>query len=188
MAGRRKKRFAVIMNGMNDKQIAYAPFHAINQFMLDEYRLQVIRSVLSRFDALSSGRRKAIQGLIKTRVSIPGFRDASQAPLAVKLRGVEKAFEKYPEMAAQILMAWSELLPDLRDQVYSLLTSRSWDVLPVDADRTRLPGFLPEWPEGEDYDMLDAAFAEQFPEANAEPYDFRLMVVWLGGRLPYNTN
>jgi len=173
---------------MNDKQIAYAPFHAINQFMLDEFRQQVIRAVLSNLEMLPVGRRKAILGLIKKSVNIPGFRDASQAPLAVKLRGVERAFEKSPDMAAQVLMAWSELKPELGLQVYTLLTGRGWEVLPVETDRTRLPGFLPEWPKDEDYDTLDAAFAEQFPQAETDAYDFRLMVVWVSGRLPYNTN
>jgi hypothetical protein len=173
---------------MNDKQISFVPFHAINQFMLDEFRQQVIRSVLTNFEALSANRRKAIIGLIKKLVSIPGFRDASQAPLAIKLRGVEQAFEKKAELTAQILMAWSELKPELGQQVHSLLSERSWEVLPLDADRTRIPGFLPDWPKDEDYDTLDAAFAEKFPQAETDAYDFRLMVVWVSGRLPYNTN
>ena len=173
---------------MNEKQIAFVPFHAINQFMLDEFRQQVIRSVFTNYEALSANRRKAINGLIKKSVSVPGFRDASQAPLAVKLRGVERAFEKNPDLTAQILMAWTELKPELGQQVHSLLSGRGWEVLPLDADRTRLPGFLPDWPKDEDYDSLDAAFAEKYPQAKVDAYDFRLMVVWVGGRLPYNTN
>jgi hypothetical protein len=173
---------------MNDNKIAFVPFHAINQFMLDEYRQQVIRIVLSSFDSLPVNRRKSINNLIKKSVSVPGFRDASQAPLAVKLRGVERAFEKNPEMTAQVLMAWSELKPELAHQVHELLSSRGWELLPVETDLSRLPGFLPEWPKDEDYDTLEPAFAGKFPEVVVDPYDFRLMVVWVSGRLPYNSN
>lgn len=178
----------VIIMTMNNKQIAFVPFHAINQFMLDEYRQKVIRTVLSNFDLLSVGRRKAIQGLIKKSVAIPGFRDASQAPLAVKLRGVEKSFEKNPEMTGQILMAWSELAVELGKQVHQLLEARGWEVLPIETDRTKIPGFLPDWPKDEDYDSLELAYRERFALAETEEFDFRLMVIWVSGRLPYNTN
>lgn len=174
--------------GMENKQLAFLPFHAINQFMLEDYRQEIIRYVLMNFEQLPTNRRKAILGLIRKHVTVPGFRDASQAPLAVKVKGVEKAFEKKAEMTAQVLMGWSELKPDLALQVFDFLTRREWQVMPVETDRTRLPGFLPEWPTGEDYDILEAAFIGQFPQAEMVSYDFRLMVVWLSGRLPFNTN
>jgi len=59
------------------------------------------------------------------------------------------------------------------------------ELLPVDADRAKLPGFLVRWPQKDSYDVLDAAYAEAYPDAKTETDDLRLMVVWMSGRLPY---
>jgi len=174
------------MGAMDDKRIAFAPFHAINQFMLEEYRQQIIREVLSSFETLSPERKKALNSQIKQNVKVPGFRDATQAPVNIRLRPVERAFEGNPYVAAQVLMAWAELKNELRQQVHDLLKERGWDLIPADADRTRLPGFLTEWPKGEDYDTLGAAFSAKYPQVEVDENDLRLMVVWIGGRLPYS--
>ena len=54
--------------------------------------------------------------MIKRYVKLPGFRNSAQAPLSLKVKGSGEAFEKHPDFVAQVLMAWSELLPDLRQQ------------------------------------------------------------------------
>jgi hypothetical protein len=59
-------------------------------------------------------------------------------------------------------------------------------VLPAEADRSKLPGFLTTWPEGQDYDTLGKAYTEMFPGDSVEDNDLRLMIVWLAGRLPYD--
>jgi hypothetical protein len=69
--------------------------------------------------------------------------------------------------------------------VYDLLVSRDWKVLPPDADRTKIPGFLTRWPKGEDFDVLNKAYAEKYTESQASGDEVSLMVVWISGRLPY---
>lgn len=171
---------------MNDKQAEFLPFHAINEFMVNDFRLQVIQTVFSNYDRLPGERKSAINGLVKRFVQVPGFRNSTQAPAGVKARASVSVFERRPEFAAQILQGWTELHTDLRQKVYDFLKAREWEVLPADADRTKLPGFIPDWPEGQDYDVLGKAYSEMYPEDNPGENDLRLMIVWLASRLPYD--
>ena len=95
-----------------------------------------------------------------------------------------KAFENQPKLVAAILQAWSEIQPDLRQKVYDLLLGRGWKMLPVDFDRTKLPGFLTRWPAEDDYDTLYEAFVQDNPGLEVSIDQASLMVVWLSGRLP----
>lgn len=170
---------------MDDKQISFLPFHAINEFMLEDYRREVLQVVLTGMNRLPAQRKTTLSSQIKRHVQVPGFRNSAQAPAPLKLRGSIKAFQSQPDFTAQVLQAWSELNADLRQKVYALLVERGWEVLPPEAERTRLPGFLADWPAGENYDVLDAGFSAMYPETQASSNDVRLMAVWLGGRLPY---
>lgn len=170
---------------MNDKQVQFLPFHGINEFMLNDYRLHVIQTVFGHVDQLPGERRSALNGLVKRHLQVPGFRNSTQAPAGIKARAAVSMFEKRPDFAGQILQGWSELNPELRQKVYAFLKAREWDVLPPEADRTKLPGFITEWPEGQDYDVLGNAFAEMFPDFKPEENDLRLMIVWVANRLPY---
>jgi hypothetical protein len=173
---------------MDDKQVQFIPFHAINEFMLNDYRLCVIQRVLAGIDRLPAERRSAINNLVKRYVQVPGFRNSVQAPSGIKARAAVSVFERRPEMTAQILQGWSELHPDLRQKVYDFLKAREWDILPPEADRTKLPGFLVAWPPGQNYDVLDQAYAQMYPDEAVEANDLRLMIVWLANRLPYDTD
>lgn len=170
---------------MSEQKVQFVGFHAINGFMLPEYRQTVLHTVLSSLDKLSGERRSAINNQLKRYLNVPGFRNASLAPLPMKIKGAGSVFEKSPDFVAHVLMAWSELNSELRNQVYDLLKERGWELLPADADRTKLPGFLVTWPRQETYDLLNAAFSERNPQSAASENDVRLMVVWLSGRLPY---
>jgi hypothetical protein len=170
---------------MSEEKVQFVPFNTINEFMLPEYRQHVISSSLSTMDQLSAERRSRLVGLIKKTVNIPGFRNSSLAPLPLKIKGCINSFERVPQFTAQVLMAWSELNADLRDQVYALLKARNWELLPADTDRTVLPGFLINWPEKETYEELNKEFVVANPDSKASEDDVRLMVVWLGTRLPY---
>jgi len=170
---------------MSDKKVQFFQFHAINEFMLPDYRQQVLNLVFSRSDELTADRRNALNNQVKRHVSVPGFRNSTQAPAAVKARASVKAFEKSPELAAQVLSAWYELHPDLRQKVYDLLVERGWTLLPVEADRAKLPGFMVTWPKQDEFEVLNTAFHEKHPDFPVENNDISLMAVWLSGRLPY---
>lgn len=169
---------------MTDKQIEFIPFHALNEFMRPDYRLTVVRTALMALPSLPSNFRPPIDKLTKLVVRVPGFRNGAQAPVQMKVAPVAAAFEKSPELVAAILNAWSESQKDLRQKVYDLLKGRNWEVLPPDADRSKVPGFLTTWPKGEDFDVLNKAFTEAYPDLNASSDDVSLMVVWMSGRLP----
>lgn len=168
-----------------NEQTQFLPFHAINEFMLTEYRREVIKTVLSSLNALELDNQKKINLLIKRNVKVPGFRNSSQAPLPMLINGAIQAFEKSASFSAQILSAWAELHPELRNNVQALLENRDWKILPEETDRTKLPGFLTRWPAEDSFEMLIKAFRETFPEASASDDDISLMIVWLSGRLPY---
>lgn len=169
----------------NDEKVSFLPFHAINEFMTAEYRLQVIRDVLTVLPSASDAYRNQINHLTRKLVVVPGFRNSLKAPIPLRIKSTVDAFEKNPNLAASILAAWADTQAELRERVYALLQSRNWELLPLEADRTRLPGFLTIWPGGENFEVLNQAFQEMYPDFNATSDDVSLMVVWISGRLPY---
>lgn len=171
---------------MDTSKAQFLPFAAINNFMLPDYRLHVISTVLQQLDQLPGERRGAINAQIKRHLQVPGFRNSSQAPLPIKIKNSVAPFERSSDMVAQILAGWYELHPELRQQVNDLLVERGWELLPADADRAKLPGFLTRWPKQESFEAITAAFHEKYPVVQAEDNDISLMTVWLSGRLPYD--
>jgi hypothetical protein len=168
-----------------EKEVSFLPFHAINEFMTTEYKKRVIVTSLEALPNLPPEYRTPVNKIIKKSVRVPGFRNSLAAPLSLKVKPVMEVFEKNPGFVAQILNTWSEIQSVLRGQVYKLLVSRDWDLLPVEANRTRLPGFLTIWPGGEDFGTLYESYSEIYPESLSSSDDVSLMVVWLSGRLPY---
>jgi hypothetical protein len=172
-------------NLFDQKRAELIPFHALNEFMRNDYRLEVVRSTLNGLGGLPSEFRGPIDRLTKKHVKVPGFRHSDKAPLAVRINPTADAFEKQPHMVAEILRAWAELHPELRRQVFDLLVERGWQVLPLEADRTKLPGFFIRWPKGEDFQVVNEAYKEKYPEAEHNVDDTSLMIVWVSMRLPY---
>jgi hypothetical protein len=173
---------------MDDKTTQFLPFHAINEFMRDDYRSKVIRSTLSAISTLPAEYRDPVDRLTKRNVQVPGFRISTKAPVPLRLKPTIDAFVKNPQMAAAILSAWAEMHTDLRSQVHDLLVTREWEVLPPEADRTKLPGFIPSWPKEEEFEKLNLAFKEKYPSTEASDDDISLMVVWVSSRLPYQSS
>jgi hypothetical protein len=172
---------------MDDEEIPFLPFHAINEFMKDAYRSQVLRSTLTALGSLPENYRAPVDRLTRQFVKVPGFRNSVKAPAPLKVKPMVEFFEKNPELVAAILSAWAEAHSELRQQVYDLLANRGWETLPPDADRTQLPGFMTTWPKGEDFETLYQAYQETYPQSGSSSDDVSLMVVWLSGRLPYET-
>jgi hypothetical protein len=170
----------------NQETVEFLPYNAINQFMLNDYRHNVLHKVLGGLDQLPPSQKSALLGSIRRLFSVPGFRNPAMAPLAIKVRGAVGPFEKNSVFTGQVLAGWGELNSDLMQQVYHMLLDRKWEVLPLDADRTKIPGFLTRWPKGETYEVLNTAFTEKYPESAAAEDDVRLMVIWVSGRLPYD--
>jgi hypothetical protein len=183
------------------EELRFLPFHAINEFMRDDFRLSVIRTVLSNITILDDKDRNQLYTLINKQVIIPGFRKPAKAPIPVMLIPVVKAFEKTPDLVAHLLAAWAKCHKSLRDEVYELLKVRNWSfiqnnfdikdilddwrILPLDADRKKLPGFYPIWPTGENFEFLYDTYTNMFPASEYDIDSVSLMVVWLAMRLPY---
>lgn len=168
-----------------DKEVQFFPFHAVNEFMRDDYRFEILRSTLAGAEGLSRGTGSSLNRLVKQLVKVPGFRNSSLAPAALKAKNAASVFEKSPVFAAAVLAAWAELHAQLGSQMYELLNQHGWNILPLEADRTLMPGFLLQWPKEDDFDALYAAFRETYPESEAGDDDLGMMAVWISGRLPY---
>jgi hypothetical protein len=168
----------------NNDSTPYYPYSAINQFMLNEYRAKVLHQVFNQYEQLPGYLKSGIGTSVKRLVQVPGFRNSSMAPAGLKARHSVNSFERNPMFCAQMLQAWSELHPELRGSVYDLLEGRGWEMLPVETDRTLLPGFMVDWPKAETYELLNQAFDEKYPGNTESVDDIRLMIVWLSGRLP----
>jgi hypothetical protein len=169
----------------NQKKVSFLPFHAINEFMTNDYRLKVIRDILQALPHLPDSYSNRINSLTAKLVKIPGFRHSLKAPVPLRIIPTVNAFEKNPAMVAAILNAWSESKPELRQHVFDVLQSRGWELLPIDADREKLPGFITIWPNNETFEVINLAIQDAYPEFEADTNDISLMAVWLSGRLPY---
>ncbi len=170
---------------MDDTKVAFTPFASLNNFMRPDFRLSVIRSTLQALPKLPESFRAPVDEMTRKVVSVPGFRHGDRAPAMLKVVPMAKAFEKSSELVAAMISAWAEAHAELRQQVYDLLKAQGWEILPIEADRTKLPGFLPKWPKGIDYETLYKAYTDMFPEADISIDNVSLMVVWLSTRLPY---
>ncbi|MFQ5615863.1 MAG: hypothetical protein ACE5GO_05320, partial [Anaerolineales bacterium] len=131
-----------------DKEVAFLPFHVVNEFMRNDYRLNVVRTATFALPKLPKNLRSAVDRQTRRYAKVPGFRNSAKAPPALKARHLVGAFGKSPDLVAAVLAAWAETKPELRQQVYDLLEAREWEILPIEADRTKLPGFLTTWPAG----------------------------------------
>ena len=165
-------------------KLEFIPFHAINEFMRTDFRMTVLRSALLAMGDLSPQTQASVDRLTKKYVKVPGFRNSAKAPASVKAVGMVKPFEKEPKLVAAILSAWVEAHPELTNQIFEILSGFGWKLLPLEAPRTRLPGFLTQWPEEEDYEMIYNTYTENFPERAHSVDEVSLMAVWLAMRLP----
>jgi hypothetical protein len=170
---------------MEDQTAQFLPFHAVNEFMRNDYRLEVVRSTLNALPGMPEQYRIPIDQMTRRFVQVPGFRNSTKAPLNKRVKPTAEAFEKIPYLVAAILSAWAEIHPELRQQVYDLLIERNWGLLPPEADRTQLPGFAITWPNGENFEQLTDAFTQKYPTTDVRSDDISLMIVWLAVRLPY---
>lgn len=195
---------------MEENELQFLPFHAINEFMRDDFRLIVLRSVLTNLSSLPDEMQDLINRSTRKIVKVPGFRNSEKAPATVKLLPMASAFQKNAELVAVILAAWAEINQVLRTQVYEVLKERGWQlfpeevksladlalpkdetgwsVLPPAADRTRLPGFVTSWPAGQTYEEIYESFTAKYPQSDASIDKVSLMAIWLAVRLPYQVS
>lgn len=173
------------MDILDQDQAELIPWHALNEFMRDDYRITVIRTTLMGVNTLPESFRPPIDRLIKKLVKVPGFRHPEKAPFQVKIQPAAASFEKSPELVAAILNAWAEIKAGLRQEVFDLLTERGWQLIPLEGDRTKMPGFFIRWPKDEDFEKLNAAYREKYPASKETGDDVSLMIVWVSMRLPY---
>ncbi|MDD5368071.1 MAG: hypothetical protein PHQ40_03215 [Anaerolineaceae bacterium] len=166
------------------KQVSFLPFNAINEFMRPDYRQAVVISVLQALPTLPDDHMATVNRLLKKFIQVPGFRNSLQAPVSIKLKPTLNAFEKNATLTGAILSAWSASKPELRQKVFEFLKGWGWEILPPEADRTKLPGFLTTWPSNADFQKLNDAFIQANPGFITTSDDVSLMAVWIGGRLP----
>lgn len=169
---------------VEEKKTQFLPFHAINEFMRDDYRLTILHEVFNNFDKLNKEKTLRINRLFSKGVQISGFRNSSLAPLGVRVKQSAGLFEKSPEFAALVVDCWSDLHQPLKQGVWQLLQTRNWKPLPIDADRTQLPGFIVNWPKGDTFESFFNAIHENNPELSESDDNISLMVVWVGNKLP----
>ena len=188
----------------------FLPFHAINEYMRPDFRLLVIRETLAAQSKLAEHLSNELNHQINKRVTVPGFRNSDKAPALVKVLPTSKAYENSPELVVIILSCWVEIQSALREQVFTLLKTRNWQIFPgtegldpdsldmamlkewpifpIHMNRAKLPGFYTHWPKGEDFETLYKNYSELFPDSEASIDKVSLMVVWLSMRLPYHVD
>jgi hypothetical protein len=169
----------------NNKKAQLLPFHAINEFMRDDFRNQLLQEVFSEADKLEKDQVVRINRLFSKGVQISGFRNSSLAPIAFKVRHANGLFEKSPEFVSIIVNCWSKLHQPLKEATWQLLENRNWRPLPLDVDRSLLSGFMLNWPKEDTFETLIHAFREKTQEIVESDDNISLMIVWVGNKLPY---
>ena len=170
------------------EKVEYIPFHAINEFMRDDYRLMVLTEVLGSQDKLSPEQRNAIGKFITKFVSVQGFRNGNMAPVGRKAKASVPLFEGSPEFVGLIIESWRQLHKELENTMFAVLTDHEWENLPsLDLDRSKLPGFLIHWPKKDHFeDLIKAVHDHNSNLAEESDDNISLMAVWIGNRLPYD--
>lgn len=164
----------------------YLPFHAVNEFMRDDYRLTILQEVLNDQSNVKVEVRSRIGRMISKGVQIPGFRNSNQAPVAIKVKHSASLFERSPEFAASVMEAWSDLHAELKQDMGELLRSRGWNIPALEADHSQLPGFQIDWNKAETFEILIDELKKKNPASMDSDDNISLMAVWIGNRLPYN--
>jgi hypothetical protein len=152
--------------------------------MRNDFRINVIQSTLLALPKLGPEFSKPVDRLTRKFVKVAGFRNSTKAPVFVKGAAMVKAFEKEPTLVAAVLHAWSESKDALRQEIFDLLTKLNWPLLPIEFNRTKLPGFLTQWPDEDDYAKIYDTYVLEHPDSDSSIDETSLMVVWLAGRLP----
>jgi hypothetical protein len=170
-----------------EQKVEYLPFHAINEFMRDDYRLTVLNEVLSQQDKIAPEKKAIIGKMIAKYVTIQGFRNSNLAPTGRKAKSSVPLFERSADYSAVIIECWKNLHEELAKTVYEVLTEHNWEkLLPLEDDRSSQPGFLVHWPKADTFEVLIKAVQEKAPELKESEDNISLMAVWLGNRLPYD--
>lgn len=164
----------------------YLPFHAVNEFMRDDYRLLILQEALTDQTNNSPELRQRMSRMVAKGVQIPGFRNSNLAPAGIKVKNSTSLFERSPEFAAAVMECWSNLHVDLKSKMAELLISKGWTIPPVDEDHSQLPGFQLDWPKEDTFEVLIEALHTNFPDLEDSDDNISLMAVWIGNRLPYN--
>ena len=169
---------------MTDHEIEFLPFNALNEFLLTDYRLKLLQEVFANQGSLPNELQADLTRYVKKSVRVQGFRNSTQAPPALKARAAVSPFERSDGFVATVMAAWCYLHHDLAERVIEFLTGRGWKVLPLEIDRTELPGFLTHWPEKDTFEVLDDEFVKAYPDDTTHEYDLNLMISWIWTRLP----
>ena len=164
----------------------YLPFHAVNEFMREDYRLTILQEVFTSLDKTTSTQKQLISRFVAKNVQIPGFRNSSLAPLPFKIKNSTTLFERSSEFAATIMECWSNLHIALKANMFTILEEKGWKPQPLTVDRSTLPGFQIDWPKTDTFELLIKSSKEIQPELEESDDNISLMAVWVGNRLPYD--
>jgi hypothetical protein len=164
----------------------FLPFHAVNEFMRDDYRLNVLQNVFTQLDECKGESRTKLLKLFGKEAQIPGFRNSSQAPAGLKAKNGQRLFEKSAVFAALVMDCWSQLHAGLFTQVHAYLLENGWKMPTLQEARVFLPGFQLDWPKEQTFENIIQAVRKNNPELTETDDDISLMVVWVGNKLPYN--
>ena len=171
---------------MKKEKQAFLPFHAVNEFMRDDFRMQVIQEVFSQVGNCAPESRSRLIKLVKKGVQVPGFRNSNQAPVHIKVKNSQGYFEKSAEFAGVVMECWSQIHSDLRKKTHVILVENGWNIPALSEDRTLQPGFQLDWPKEHKFEFFCQQIREKHPDTQESDDEISLMVVWTGNRLPYN--
>jgi hypothetical protein len=167
-------------------QKTYLPFHAVNEYMREDFRLQVIHEVFTNLESCNPEFRSRLGKMVSKKIQVPGFRNSNQAPTNFKIKNSLGIFEKSAEFAALVMECWSQIHSDLRKKTHAILVENGWKIPALPEDRTLQTGFQLDWPKEHKFEFFCQQIREKHPDTQESDDEISLMVVWTGNRLPFN--
>jgi hypothetical protein len=159
-------------------------FKTINIFIDRDFLEQKLEGILQGKENLSKEDQIAFNNQFRKFVNVLGFRNPLRAPLQLQVNAYASAFEEKEEVVPFTLSIWTKLNQKFALQVKTWLESTGWEDLSLEKSFEESDGFLDDWPKGLTFEKLVKKYQKDNPDAEFEPDDLILMVLWISGQLP----
>lgn len=159
-------------------------FRTINVFIDQDFLEQKLERILHEKENLNKEDQIAFNNQFRKFVSVLGFRNPLRAPLQLQVNAYASAFEEKDEVVPFTLSIWTKLNQEFANQVKNWLESTGWEGLSLERSFDDSDGFLDDWPKGLTFEKLLKKYQKDNPDAEFEPDDLILMVLWISGQLP----
>lgn len=163
----------------------YRPLIALNVYLNQDFRREILSTVVESRSILSDRQRRQLLEAIKENVRISGFRNPIMAPETLLVRNMIAPFEQDSRFVKVILEAWALINDSLQPAIIETIKSfpfKENDQKPSYPNPDN--AFLVGWPEGLTYEMLAEEVNKRVDGKHGSLDEIALLTIWISGCLP----